>query len=90
MHPPFPPSSPPTEHLRHHLDALLRLGAVAIIAYNAPPILLGVALALLLYLRYANHYRASNRELRRLASVARSPIYSSFLEASTARRRFAP
>lgn len=56
------------------------LGILGIVLYAAPYV--GVALLpiSLLYFRYARLYRCSSREVQRLDSVSKSPIYAGFAE----------
>ena len=56
------------------------IGALAIIALTSPLFLLIIPPLGLLYVHQQRRYRATSRELRRLDSVTRSPIYSTFSE----------
>ena len=64
-------------------QAFLLLGSLTIIALTSPLFLLLVPPLAVLYLYMQRQYRSTSRELRRLDSVTRSPIYSSFSETLT-------
>ena len=64
-------------------QAFLLLGSLTIIALTSPLFLLLVPPLAVLYIYMQRQYRATSRELRRLDSVTRSPIYSSFSETLT-------
>ena len=59
------------------------LGSLTIIALTSPLFLLLVPPLAVLYIYMQRQYRATSRELRRLDSVTRSPIYSTFSETLT-------
>ena len=61
-------------------QTFLLLGALVIIAITSPLFLLLLPPLTLAYLYVQRQYRATSRELRRLDSVSRSPIYSTFSE----------
>lgn len=57
------------------------LGALAVVLFVTPAILIVAAPLLFFgYLRVQNMYIATNRELKRLDSIALSPIFSKFSE----------
>ena len=64
-------------------QTFLLFGSLIIIAITSPLFLLLVPPLSLLYLYMQRQYRATSRELRRLDSVTRSPIYSTFSETLT-------
>ena len=61
-------------------QTFLLMGALVIIAITTPLFLALVPPLGLMYLHMQRRYRATSRELRRLDSVTRSPIYSNFSE----------
>ena len=61
-------------------QTFLLLGALLVIAITTPLFLLLLPPLTLAYLYMQRQYRATSRELRRLDSVTRSPIYSTFSE----------
>ncbi|KAK4052550.1 hypothetical protein OIO90_004318 [Microbotryomycetes sp. JL221] len=54
---------------------------LAVVASVAPMFLLGFAFIVVIYLRYARLFAKSARELRRLDSISKSPLYSIYGEA---------
>lgn len=61
-------------------QTVLLLGSVMVMIYTNPMILLLVAIVSYLYYHLQSFYRETSRELRRLESVYRSPIYTLFSE----------
>ena len=61
-------------------QAFLLLGSCFVMAVSDPPIILLLILVAILYHRMQRYYRKSSRELRRLDSVHKSPVYTVFLE----------
>lgn len=51
-----------------------------VITYNTPPFVLFIAPLAFLYLYYQKRYLRTSRELKRLESVSKSPIYAQFQE----------
>ena len=58
----------------------LLLGSTCVMAYNDPPILLLLVVVAVIYYRLQLFYRCSSRELRRLDSAYKSPVYTIFSE----------
>lgn len=61
-------------------QCFLLLGSCFVMAVNDPPILILLVLVAVIYHRMQRYYRKSSRELRRLDSVHKSPVYTIFLE----------
>ena len=61
-------------------QTFLLIGALVVIAITTPLFLLIIPPLGLMYVYMQRRYRATSRELRRLDSVTRSPIYSTFSE----------
>jgi ATP-binding cassette subfamily C (CFTR/MRP) protein 10 len=61
-------------------QTFLLLGSCVVIAVSDPPILLLFIIVAVIYHRMQKFYRKSSRELRRLDSVHKSPVYTVFLE----------
>jgi len=59
------------------------LGTLVLLVLNSPFILAAVPFLSLIYIRVAAYYRSSSRELQRLDSISKSPIYAAFGEALT-------
>ena len=57
------------------------VSAMAVMFVNAPFVLALMPILMYIYIRAARKYRASVRELVRLESISKSPIYQSFTEA---------
>ena len=58
-------------------------GTLVLLVLNSPYILLCVPFLAVLYVRVAAYYRNSSRELQRLDSISKSPVYAAFGEALT-------
>ena len=58
----------------------LIMGAVAMMTYALPPIIVIIIIAFMVYYRLQKFYRKSSRQLRRLDSASRSPVYAKFIE----------
>lgn len=56
------------------------LSAAAVVIFNAPVVLVVLVTVLWLYYPLQRNYRAVSRELRRLESVSRSPLYTFYLD----------
>jgi ATP-binding cassette, subfamily C (CFTR/MRP), member 10 len=56
------------------------LGTVSMMLYIVPPIIIVLLLSLVFYNRLQRFYRSSSRQMRRLESAARSPVYSLLVE----------
>jgi ABC-type multidrug transport system fused ATPase/permease subunit len=56
------------------------LGALALVSFVTPFFLLPIALVGAIYIYVQRYYAASSRELKRLQSIARSPIFVHFQE----------
>eukprot|EP01039_Chlorochromonas_danica_P007775 gene7775-8586_t len=56
------------------------LSAAAVVIVNAPVVLVVLVAVLWLYYPLQRNYRAVSRELRRLESVSRSPLYTFYLD----------
>ena len=61
-------------------QTFLLLGSCFVMAYNDPPILVLLVIVAYIYHRMQKYYRKSSRELRRLDSIYKSPVYTVFLE----------
>eukprot|EP01050_Picozoa_sp_SAG11_P008241 SAG11_NODE_717_length_7606_cov_5.968563_4_plen_403_part_00 len=62
-------------------DLVLQVaGAIAVAAYVVPYILLPILAALPIYKFFARYFRSTTRELQRLESVSRAPIFAQFSE----------
>ena len=57
------------------------VSAMILMSLNSAWILIGIAVAFVIYFFVAHYYRHSSRELQRLSSVSRSPIFAAFTEA---------
>ena len=57
------------------------IGTIALLVMNSPIIIAGMIPLSVVYLRVARYYRRSSRELQRLDSISKSPIYAAFSEA---------
>ncbi|BDA43676.1 probable multidrug resistance-associated protein 7 [Coccomyxa sp. Obi] len=57
------------------------LGVVAVLTYSQPLLAMAFIPLALIYRWLQGYYRSSAREIRRLGSVARSPLYAGFSEA---------
>ncbi|KAL1499953.1 hypothetical protein AB1Y20_012634 [Prymnesium parvum] len=55
--------------------------AIVLMTLNSPLILVVIAVASVVYFLFARFYRHSSRELQRLSSTAKSPIFAAFTEA---------
>jgi ATP-binding cassette subfamily C (CFTR/MRP) protein 1 len=63
------------------LDLILQvLGAVGVAAYVLPWVLIPVVPAMRIYGGFAKYFRSTSRELQRLESVSRAPIFAQFGE----------
>jgi ATP-binding cassette subfamily C (CFTR/MRP) protein 10 len=56
------------------------LGTVVMMVYIIPPIIIVLGLSLVVYNRLQRFYRPASRQLRRIESIARSPVYSLIVE----------
>lgn len=56
------------------------LGALAVVVFVTPAVLFVAVPLIFVYIRVQNLYLAANRELKRLDSIALSPIFSKFSE----------
>ncbi|XP_052261658.1 multidrug resistance-associated protein 1-like isoform X6 [Dreissena polymorpha] len=65
------------------MTSLRALFAMVAIVYSMPVIIIGIVLAFILYFLIERFYVATSRQLKRLESVSRSPIYSHFGETVT-------
>lgn len=61
-------------------QTFLLIGSCFVMGFNDPPILFLLAIVAYIYHRMQRFYRRSSRELRRLDSVHKSPVYTVFLE----------
>lgn len=61
-------------------QCFLLLGSCFVMAVNDPPILVLLVIVAVIYHRMQRYYRKSSRELRRLDSIHKSPVYTIFLE----------
>ena len=59
------------------------LGTITMLALSSKYVLLSLLPLAIIYFFCAKYYRASSRELQRLESISRSPIYANFSEALT-------
>lgn len=57
------------------------LGTITMLALSSKYVLLSLLPLAIIYFFCAKYYRASSRELQRLESISRSPIYTAFTEA---------
>lgn len=57
-------------------QVFLLTGSFAVISYTDPLVIVVLIVVVILYYRLQKFYRASSRELRRLDSVYRSPVYA--------------
>lgn len=64
-------------------QCVLLIGGLAVIVYNSPFILAYLLVVGYFYYRLQAFYRNSSRELRRLDSICKSPIYTFYLESLT-------
>ena len=66
-------------------QSFLLIGSLTIIALTLPLFLCLIPPLGYLYYKLQQYYRATSRELRRLDSVSRSPIYTNFSETLSGR-----
>ena len=62
------------------MQFFLIIGAVTMMTYALPPIIGVILIAFTIYYRLQKFYRKASRQLRRLDSAARSPVYAKFIE----------
>eukprot|EP01038_Epipyxis_sp_PR26KG_P008584 gene8584-11599_t len=61
-------------------QTFILIGSVVVIALNDPSIIIVLMIIAIIHYRLQDFYRCSSRELRRLDSTSRSPVYNIFSE----------